>query len=143
MPSPIPNCTRTPAARILSEAVSTGIIVFAHGSRIESANDSVRTLAAALARAGSVPHVAPAFLELGQPDLAGAVDILAARDVERIVIIPYFLTLGVHLERDLPQLVSGLMASHPGIAIRVTPPLEGHPALLQILLDRWAEAVSR
>ena len=121
--------------------MSTGIIVFAHGSRIESANDSVRTLAASLARAGSMAHIEPAFLELGRPDLAAAVDLLAARGVDRIVIIPYFLTLGIHLERDLPQLVNALMASHPGIAIHVTPPLEGHPALLQILLDRCAEAV--
>jgi sirohydrochlorin ferrochelatase len=121
--------------------VSTGIIVFAHGSRIESANDGVRAVAAALARAGSFPYVEPAFLELGKPDLTGAVDILAARGVDRIVVIPYFLTLGIHLERDLPQLVAGLMASHPGIAIRVTSPLEGHPGLVQILLDRCAEAV--
>jgi sirohydrochlorin cobaltochelatase len=66
---------------------------------------------------------------------------LAGRGVERIVVIPYFLTLGVHLERDLPQLVGALMASHPGIAIHVTPPLEGHPALLRILLDRCSEAL--
>jgi sirohydrochlorin ferrochelatase len=116
--------------------VSTGIIVFAHGSRVEPANESVRALAANLARAGSFPYVEPAFLELGRPDLAGAVDRLAALGVERIVIIPYFLTLGIHLERDLPHLVTDLMASHPGIAISVTPPLDGHPALLQILLER-------
>ena len=121
--------------------MSTGIIVFAHGSRIEPANDGVRALAVALARAGPFPQVEPAFLELGQPDLAGAVDILAARGVDRIVVIPYFLTLGLHLERDLPRLVSALMDSHPGMAIRVTPPLEGHPALLQILLDRCSEAL--
>ena len=121
--------------------MTSGIIVFAHGSRIESANDGVRSLAAALAQAVRSPHVEPAFLELGQPDLAGAVATLAARGVQRIVVIPYFLTLGVHLERDLPRLVSHLMAAHPGIAIRVTPPLEGHPALLQILLERCEEAV--
>jgi sirohydrochlorin cobaltochelatase len=121
--------------------VSSGIIVFAHGSRIESANESVRAVAAALARASSIPHVEPAFLELGQPDLAGAVEILAAQGVVRIVVIPYFLTLGIHLERDLPQLVNALMSSHPGIDIRVTPPLEGHPALLKILLDRCSAAL--
>jgi sirohydrochlorin ferrochelatase len=121
--------------------VSNGIIVFAHGSRIESANDGVRAIAAALARVGCFPHVESAFLELGEPDLARAVDILAARGVDRIVIIPYFLTLGLHLERDLPLLVSNLMGSHPGIAIRVTPPLEGHPGLVQILLDRCIEAL--
>jgi sirohydrochlorin ferrochelatase len=84
--------------------------------------------------------VEAAFLELGQPDLAGAVARLATEGVRHIVVIPYFLTLGIHLERDLPALVEKLMAAHPGIEIRVTKPLEGHRALLRILLDRAEEA---
>jgi sirohydrochlorin ferrochelatase len=118
----------------------SGFVIFAHGSRIESANEGVREIAAAFARAGSYPQVEAAFLELGQPDLADAVARLASEGVRHIVVIPYFLTLGIHLERDLPALVAKLMASHPGIEIRVTKPLEGHPALLRILLDRAREA---
>ncbi|HEY7391743.1 MAG TPA: CbiX/SirB N-terminal domain-containing protein [Bryobacteraceae bacterium] len=113
-----------------------GFVIFAHGSRIESANEGVREIAAAFARAGRYPHVEAAFLELGQPDLAGAVARLAIEGVRYIVVIPYFLTLGIHLERDLPALVAQLMAAHPGIEIQVTRPLEGHPALLEVLLDR-------
>ena len=120
--------------------LTTGLILFAHGSRVESANDGVRAIAADLARAASLAHVVPAFLELGQPDLAGAAAILAAQGVRRIVVIPYFLTLGLHLERDLPRLAAGLRQAHPGIEISVTPPLEGHPALLEVLLDRWKES---
>jgi sirohydrochlorin ferrochelatase len=122
--------------------VTTGLIVFAHGSRIESANESVRTVSRELAQMGSFRHVEPAFLELGQPDLAGAVDRLAACGVNKIVVIPYFLTLGIHLERDLPQIVATLAATHPGLQITVTAPLEGHPALLQSLLDRAQSALS-
>jgi sirohydrochlorin ferrochelatase len=85
------------------------------------------------------PYVEAGFLEFGQPDLAGAVDRLVRQGVHRIVVIPYFLTLGIHLERDLPALVERLMADRPGVEIRVTRPLEGHPALLQILLDRSQE----
>ena len=114
----------------------TGIIVFAHGSRIESANQAVRSVAAALARAGSFEHVEAAFLELGQPDLEGAVVELAGRGVRRMVIIPSFLTLGTHLERDLPAIVERISHRHRGLELVATPPLDGHPALLQILLDR-------
>ncbi|MBV8729146.1 MAG: CbiX/SirB N-terminal domain-containing protein [Acidobacteriia bacterium] len=96
----------------------------------------MRALAAEFARAGQLEHVEPAFLELGQPDLAGAVARLAARGVRRMVVIPYFLTLGLHLERDLPVLVGQLIEAYPGIEICVTRPLEGHEALVQILLDR-------
>ena len=116
--------------------LTTGLIVFAHGSRIESANEGVRKVAAELAHAGSFPFVEPAFLELGQPDLAGAVARLTGQGLKRIVVVPYFLTLGMHLERDLPRIVRELEIAHPGIEIRVTAPLEGHAALVTILLDR-------
>jgi sirohydrochlorin ferrochelatase len=120
--------------------VSTGIVVFAHGSRIASANDAVRAITADLKSAGSLDQVEAAFLELGQPDLAAAVARLVGRGARRIVVIPYFLTLGTHLERDLPALVKGIAQQYKELEILVTPPLDGHPALLQILLDRAAEA---
>jgi len=120
--------------------VSTGIVVFAHGSRIASANDAVRTITADLKSAGAFEHVEAAFLELGHPDLAEAVARLIGRGARRIVVIPYFLTLGTHLERDLPALVKGIAQLYPKVEIAVTPPLDGHPALLQILLDRAAAA---
>jgi sirohydrochlorin ferrochelatase len=33
------------------------------------------------------------------------------------------------------------MQKHPGISIEVTPPLDGHPALVEILLARAAAAL--
>lgn len=118
---------------------STGFIVFAHGSRIESANDAVRAVAGRLASADG-RLVEPAFLECGVPDLGGAVDLLAGRGASRVIVIPYFLTLGTHLQRDLPALVRAASERHSGVDIKVTPPLDGHPALLQVLLDRAYEA---
>ena len=119
-----------------------GLIVFAHGSRVEAANEGVRAAARDLARLGSFRHVAAAFLELGQPDLAGAAAELAGRGVERIVVIPYFLTLGLHMERDLPKLIAEIQGVHPGIEVRVAPPLEGHPGLVAVLLERARETLA-
>jgi sirohydrochlorin ferrochelatase len=114
----------------------TGYVVFAHGSRVESANEAVRAAAGELARAGEFRLVEAAFLELGTPDLAGAVERLAAAGVDRVVILPYFLTLGLHMERDLPVLVQNISNKHNGLEIVVAPPLDGHPGLVQALLDR-------
>lgn len=111
-------------------------MVFAHGSRVESANESVRAVARELAEAGGFSKVEAAFLELGQPDLPGAVGKLVGQGVDEITIIPYFLTLGTHLERDLPRIVDGISRAHNGLEVRVTAPLEGHPALVEALLDR-------
>jgi sirohydrochlorin ferrochelatase len=114
----------------------TGIVVFAHGSRIEPANQAVRDVAANLALAGDFTHVEAAFLELGQPSLSDAVATLLLKGATEVLVLPYFLTLGMHLERDLPRLVQSIEQSHPNLSISVAPPLDGHPALLQALLDR-------
>ena len=127
---------------MLDLPMTPGLIVFAHGSRIESANEGVRVVAGELARLGSFRHVQPAFLELGEPDLAAAVARLAALGIRRILVLPYLLTLGLHLERDLPRLVADAAARFPHLQIQVTPPLEGHPALAHVLLDRAQQALS-
>ena len=122
--------------------MSMGIIVFAHGSRVEPANEAVRSVAAQFACAGGYENVTAAFLELGTPSLEEAAAQMAARGLCHIIVIPYFLTLGLHLERDLPRLIADISNKYNGIQITVTPPLDGHPALIEILKARAADAVS-
>jgi sirohydrochlorin ferrochelatase len=119
----------------------TGYIVFAHGSSVESANEAVRAVATEVSRRGALEIVEAAFLEGGRPDLKEATQRLAERGVSHIKVIPYFLTLGLHLQRDLPRLVAEVQRACPGIEIEVTPPLDTHPALIDALLDRAREAV--
>jgi sirohydrochlorin ferrochelatase len=120
--------------------VTTGIIVFGHGSSVASANDAVRAVAAQAASAAGWTLYETAFLEAA-PLLDEAVPKLAAAGAREILILPYFLTLGIHLQRDLPKIVERLSREH-SIAIRVTEPLDGHPALSRILVDRAVGASS-
>ncbi len=115
---------------------TTGYIVFAHGSSVESANEAVRKVAREMARRASLDKVVPAFLEGGRPNLGSAVGELIAAGVSKVVVIPYFLTLGLHLQRDLPLLIEEAREDHPGVEITVTEPLDGHPAMVEALLDR-------
>jgi sirohydrochlorin ferrochelatase len=106
---------------------------------VASANDAVRAVAAQAASTAGWQLYETAFLECA-PVLDEVVPRLAARGAEEILILPYFLTLGIHLQRDLPKIVERLSREHD-IAIRVTDPLDGHPALSRILVDR-AEGVN-
>jgi sirohydrochlorin ferrochelatase len=120
----------------------TAIVIFAHGSSIESANESVRLVVDAVRRDGGFDLVEPAFLEQGTPDLAGAVRSAVAQGATHVVVVPYFLTLGLHLQRDLPSIVKELSRINKGVRIDVAPPLDGHPALSQILQERAREALA-
>jgi sirohydrochlorin ferrochelatase len=121
---------------------SDALIVFAHGSRVAEANEAVRRVAEEAAAQSGFALWQEAFLELAEPNLTDAVSELAARGARRIVVTPYFLVMGVHLKRDLPQMMEEAASATPGVEITATPPLDGHPGLAQILAERAREAVS-
>jgi len=117
----------------------TGYAIFAHGSPVESANEAVRVMTRDLAARGGFELMEASFLEGGQPDLPGAVRNMVERGATRIVVLPYFLTTGLHLKRDLPRIVQELRGIYKAVEIDVRGPLDGHPALLDVLIDRANE----
>lgn len=121
----------------------TAYIIFAHGSSVESANAAVRAVANEASRRAGWTLYETAFLDGGRPLLPEAADQLVSRGATEIVVIPYFLTAGLHLDRDLPRLVKNIQAAHPSLAIRSTAPLDGHPGLVHAVLDRAAQEVSK
>ena len=123
--------------------MATGVVIFAHGSSVESANEAVRIVARSVADDGEFDLVATSFLDGGKPDLAGAVEDLLSRGADRILVVPYFLTVGLHLKRDLPELIEKIRAERGDLPIEVTPPLDGHPGLGAILLDQAKRGVSQ
>jgi hypothetical protein len=46
------------------------------------------------------------------------------------------------LQRDLPSIVKELSRINKGVRIDVAPPLDGHPALSQILQERAREVLA-
>jgi sirohydrochlorin ferrochelatase len=113
----------------------TGIVLFAHGSTVEAANNAVHAVAAELAERTSRP-VETAFLDCAPPTMADAIAAHARNGIKQIQVIPYFLTMGIHLKRDLPRIVDGLRSIYPDVTVDISEPLDGHPALLDILVDR-------
>ena len=79
----------------------TAILLIAHGSRHQAANDDLHELAARVAARGDYPIVEACFLELAEPDIATGGSRCVARGATRVLMIPYFLSAGVHLLRDL------------------------------------------
>jgi len=119
----------------------TGIILFAHGSSVEEANRSVYELAGQIQSLGPFQFARAAFLELAHPDLGEAIAQAVQAGAERVIVIPYFLTMGVHLRRDLPNLIAPLRARYPQLAIDIAKSLEGHPLMAAIVLERIREAL--
>ena len=124
----------------------TALVVFAHGSKLDAANQAIRDVAARVqSRSGYVTEAA--FLEIAEPDLPRAVERLVERGAFRIVVLPYFLAPGRHAERDLPRIIGEireqLRGIHKEVRIEAAANLDGHPGLAGILLDRAAAVLEK
>ena len=111
----------------------TGIVIFAHGSPVEAANDAVHAVTAEMSRRTSTA-VESAFLECARPScwLMRSKD-WSSKASNSIVVVPYFLTMGIHLRRDLPRIADELRNIYKHVSIDIAEPLDGHPALVDIL----------
>ncbi len=120
---------------------TTGVLLFAHGSSVDEANRAVHELARQIQDAGPYTYVRATFLEQGQPDLGAAITHAVEAGLSQIIVIPYFLTMGIHLRRDLPNLLAHQRRKYPNLEIEVGQPLEGHPLMPSIILERVAEII--
>ena len=110
-----------------------GIVLFAHGSRDERWRAPVEAVAKRVAMIDPSAQVACAYLDMVEPDLAGAAAELVARGVSAIRIVPLFLGMGKHVREDLPRLVDALRQSHAGVAFSLQPAVGEAPALIDLL----------
>lgn len=112
--------------------VATAVVLIAHGSRAEAANEAHRTAAAQLeALVGGL--VLPAFLELAEPSIGAAIDHAAGADATRILVLPYFLYPGRHLTEDIPAQVDAAAAKHPTSHVELLPAFGADPGVLGLL----------
>jgi sirohydrochlorin ferrochelatase len=116
----------------------TALLLIAHGSRQPEANDDLYHVAAILRGRGQA--VVEAFLELAEPDIDGGASRCVELGARRVVLVPYFLSAGVHVRRDLAAARDRLAGRYPHVEFVLAEPLGRHPLLPEVVAQRAAEA---
>ena len=73
------------------------------------------------------------------PDFPAAVVLATKAGIDQLIVIPYFLTVGLHLRRDMPKLIAAAQEKHPNIKITVGQSLENHPLMPSLIVSRVKE----
>ncbi len=120
--------------------MSTALLLVAHGSRQAQANADLMQLAAELRRRGPYALVEAAFLELAEPTIDQAASRCVEQGARRIIMLPYFLSAGVHVEKDLQDHCRRLGQRFCEAAFFLAEPLGPHPLLADIAAQRAREA---
>jgi sirohydrochlorin ferrochelatase len=121
----------------------TALLLIAHGSRQEEANADLHHVLAEMRRLGPYATVEASFLELAEPGIEAGAARCVALGAERVVLLPYFLSAGVHVRRDLSEVRQSLATRYPNVDFRLAEPLGRHPLLLEVVAERAREAAER
>jgi len=119
------------------------VLLVDHGSRRAEANAQLAALADLVRARMPESFVATAHLEIVSPSVPEGIEACVSAGAVEIAIHPFFLAPGRHSSEDLPRLAREGAVRHPGVSIRVGPPLGLHPQLVDAVMARIGEAFSR
>jgi len=119
--------------------MKTAVLLMAHGSRIPEANDAVREIAAMVKEMTGFAIVEVSFREQHMPNIQQGIDACAAQGAERIILMPYFLYMGAHVQEDLPEEMEEAKRRYPHIEFAMGRHLGVHKKLAEVVVERIAE----
>ena len=122
-----------PADSALPQPSSTGLVLFAHGSRdplwhrpMQAVRDQL------LALQPDAPCLC-AYLEISSPSLPDAIALLVDQGCTRITVLPLFLGTGRHAREDLPLLLEQARQQHPGVELKAATAVGEDPRVIGLL----------
>jgi sirohydrochlorin ferrochelatase len=118
----------------------TALVLMAHGSRHVAANDDLVALADGIRTLGRYGFVVASYLELAAPDIKTACKHCIAAGATKVILLPYFLSAGIHMRRDLTRIREDLASQYPNVLFHLAEPLGRHALLQEIVLQRAEEA---
>ncbi|WP_417395743.1 sirohydrochlorin chelatase [Gimesia chilikensis] len=124
----------------MSDARRKAVLLIAHGSRRAAANQDLVQLAEMLRERSVFPIIEIAYLELAEPTIPEGAERCVAAGADEVLMLPYFLSAGVHVQNDLEEHRSEFTTKFPGTGFKLCGHLGLHPLMLEIVLARLREA---
>ena len=115
---------------------SWALLLVSHGSR-RASNEEVKVLTRNLAARMRLhfSFITYAFLELADPSIPDGIEACVAAGADRIIILPYFLSAGVHVTKDIPAEIEKKKKKYPQLKIDIADYLGQSGELVKVLSD--------
>jgi sirohydrochlorin ferrochelatase len=119
--------------------MKTALLLIAHGSREPEANADLHHVVSEMRRRRAYALVEACFLELAEPDIDAGAAHCVEQGAERVIFLPYFLSAGIHVRRDLAAARQRLAERFPRVQFALAEPLGRHPLLIEVVAQRAGE----
>ena len=115
------------------------IVIFGHGSKAPEALETLKMVRDIIKPALDTDIVEVASMEFSEPDLPTCVAGLVNRGVNKIVVAPFFLYYGIHMQEDIPQILANERSKYPEVEIVITGNLGADQRIADVVIERIRE----
>ena len=112
------------------------LLLVAHGSRRKESNLEIEALSKKISKLKprEFDKIMPAFLEFASPSIPESIQMCSELDATQVTILPYFLSSGMHVTRDIPDEISAAMEGKLGFEIKVADYFGSRNEIAEILI---------
>lgn len=119
---------------VATSSRTEAVVIVDHGSKKAESNEMLEQFGHLYAKTTNRSIVEVAHMEIAQPSILEAINSCVERGATHIVVAPYFLSRGRHVQKDIPALVEEAREKFPDIKIELADAI-GVDALLAKLID--------
>lgn len=120
-----------------------GLLIVGHGTRDPAGIGEFQETVERVAQRLPPVIVEGGFLELAEPTIAAAYDLLVERGAGQIAASPLVLFAAGHTKQDIPAALAAAASKHGGPKPLQLPHLGCHRAIIQLSVQRYDEAVAQ
>ncbi len=113
-----------------------GLIVLAHGSKVAETDEIMTQYVETISKKVSFEHVEKAYLQMMSPDLGAAVANLNQAGIQDVLVFPFFLFNGNHIQEDIPNELEALKIQYPEMSFTFMDNIGYETKLAEIVADR-------
>lgn len=119
------------------------ILLLGHGSPKKDANklDQMAAMLHTMLHAGCRENcVKVAYLQFAEPGIMDTIRDSVSRGAKKVVLHPFFLSAGLHVTKDIPEMIEEARGLYPEVTFVYTEPLGIHEKLAHIVMERITAA---
>jgi len=125
------------------------MLLVGHGSKLPYNKDLVETTARLIAEKTDEYIVRAGFMSLNTPTVQEQLEAFRKEKIEMLVVVPLFLARGVHIEKDIPEILGLPEGARAGtfhmngkdVPLVYASPIGSDPLLAELMLKNAAEAI--
>ncbi len=122
-------------------AEDKAVIILGHGSRNKQAQLEFFDFVESVKEKQPDLCIEQASMELSPPDIPTVVNKLYNKGVRSIVVAPFFLFRGMHIVKDIPEIIEEQKSKYPDLNIVMSKGLLPDERLEEIVIERIREVV--